>query len=143
MKFWRLLKIQQLQTLSSAVQQQPPNSTPEWLTIVRAAESKKAKDIRVLDLRDLTSFAEYFVILTGNNTRQSQAISDEIYIQMKEAYGMIPFSYEGYNNAEWILMDYGSVLVHIFLDKTRSFYDLERLWRGAKDVPVLPEPAPL
>lgn len=143
MKFWRLLKIQQLQPLTSSVPQQLPTSNPEWLTIVRAAESKKAQDIKVLDLRELTSFAEQFVILTGTNIRQNQAISDEIYIQMKETHGMIPFSYEGYNNAEWVLMDYGAVLVHIFLEKTRSFYDLERLWRGAKDLPVPPEPAPL
>jgi ribosome-associated protein len=116
--------------------------TPEWLTAVRAAESKKALDIRVLDLRELTSFADYFVILTGTNSRQNQAISDEIHLKMKEAHGSLPFSYEGYTNAEWILMDYGAVLVHIFLDRARSFYDLERLWRGAKDVTIPAEPDP-
>ncbi|HYZ85978.1 MAG TPA: ribosome silencing factor [Bryobacteraceae bacterium] len=125
-----------------ATQHPPIADTPEWLTAVRAAESKKAQDIKVLDLRDLTSFADYFIILTGTNTRQNQAISDEIYLQMKEAYGSIPVSYEGYTNAEWILMDYGSVLVHIFLDRARSYYDLERLWRGAKDVSIPPEDRP-
>ena len=64
-----------------------------------------------MDLRDLSSFADYFVIMSGTNVRQNQAISDEIYIQMKDTHGMLPFSYECYNNAEWILLDYGAVVV--------------------------------
>jgi ribosome-associated protein len=89
-----------------------------------------------MDLRDLSSFADYFVIMSGTNVRQNQAISDEIYIQMKDTHGMLPFSYEGYNNAEWILLDYGAVVVHVFLERARSFYDLERLWRDAKAIDI-------
>lgn len=109
--------------------------TPLWLTAVRAAESKKAVDIRVLDLREITSFADYFILCTGGNQRQIQAISDEIGVQLRER-GEFPVSVEGYNNAEWILVDYGDHLVHIFSEKARDYYDLERLWKHAAHVPI-------
>jgi ribosome-associated protein len=102
---------------------------------VRAAESKKASDIRVLDLREITSFADFFVICTGGNARQIQAISDEIALQLKQR-GELPVSVEGYDNADWILADYGDYLIHIFSAKARSYYDLERLWRQARDVTI-------
>jgi ribosome-associated protein len=118
---------------------QPANQAgeeePLWLTAVRAAESKKASDIRVLDLRDITSFADFFVICSGANQRQIQAISDEIGMQLKRS-GELPISVEGYENAEWVLSDYGDFLVHIFSPKTRSYYELERLWRHAKEVAI-------
>jgi ribosome-associated protein len=100
---------------------------------VRAAEEKQAKDIRVMDLRDITAFADYFVVCTGSNSRQIQAISDEIHSRLKKL-GEHPASIEGYQNAEWVLMDYGDFLVHIFSEKAREYYDLERLWRDAKSV---------
>jgi ribosome-associated protein len=108
---------------------------PLWLTAVRAAESKKASDIKVLDLRDVTSFSDFFVICSGSNQRQIQAISDEIGMQLKHA-GELPISVEGYEHAEWVLSDYGDFLVHIFSPKARSYYELERLWRHAKEVPI-------
>ena len=108
---------------------------PNWLTAVRAAESKKAQNITVLDLREVTSFTDYFVICAGTNSRQNQAISDEVYTQLKKR-GELPVSLEGYDNAEWVLQDYGDFIVHVFLPATRDFYDLERLWRHAKRVPV-------
>jgi ribosome-associated protein len=113
---------------------------PTWLVAVRAAQSKKAQDVAVLDLRGITSLADHFVICTGTNSRQNQAICDEIHLKVKEV-GELPNSLEGYNNAEWILMDYGDFIVHIFLDRARNFYDLERLWRHAKRVDVPPESA--
>ena len=111
------------------------NQEPSWLVAVRAAESKKASDILVLDLTGITSFADYFVICTGANSRQIQAISDEITIRLKE-HGELPLSLEGYNQAEWVLVDYGDFLVHIFSESSRAYYDLERLWRPAKVVPL-------
>jgi ribosome-associated protein len=111
------------------------SDTPSWLSAVRAAESKKAQDIKVLDLREVTSFADFFVICTGSNTRQNQAICDEIYLSLK-ALGELPVSQEGYDNAEWVLMDYGDFLIHVFLDRARTYYDLERLWRHAKNVEI-------
>ena len=104
-----------------------------WLEAVRAAEEKQARNVRVLDLRDVTSFADYFVILSGANNRQIQAIADEVHQRLKKL-GEMPNSMEGYDNAEWILMDYGDYLVHVFSDKARLYYDLERLWRDAKTV---------
>ena len=112
-----------------------PGATPTWLTAVRAAESKKAFDIRVLDLREVTSFADFFVICSGNNARQIQAIAEEIGQQL-ERRGEYPISVEGFSNAEWILADYGDYLIHVFSPKSRMFYELERLWRHAKTVPV-------
>ncbi len=111
-------------------------STPTWLVAVRAAESKKATDIRVLDLTGITSFADFFVICTGANQRQIQAIGDEVNLQMKRQAGELPLSTEGYDQAEWVLADYGDLLVHIFSPKAREYYDLERLWRSAKTVDI-------
>lgn len=114
------------------------NSEPGWLTSVRGAQAKKAQDIIVLDLREITSLTDFFIICTGTNTRQNQAISDEVYSQLK-SLGDLPVSYEGYDNAEWVLLDYSDFIVHIFTERTRSYYDLERLWRHARRVEVPPE----
>jgi ribosome-associated protein len=110
--------------------------TPTWLLAVRAAEDKQATEIQVLDLTGITSFADYFVICTGSNTRQVQAISDEINLRLKREAGELPISVEGYETAEWILADYGDLLIHIFSPKAREYYGLERLWRSAKQVEI-------
>ena len=114
-------------------------ATPTWLLAVRAAESKKATDIRILDLTGITTFADYFVICTGSNQRQVQAISDDIGLQLKHQAGELPISVEGYNQAEWVLADYGDLLIHVFSPKSRAYFDLERLWRSAKTVEIPPE----
>ena len=108
-------------------------SEPSWPEAVAAAEEKQAKDIHVLDLREVTSFADYFVVCNGTNTRQNQAISDSVEVSLKHL-GRYPLSIEGYTNADWILLDYGDFLVHVFTEKARAYYDLERLWRDAKIV---------
>jgi ribosome-associated protein len=108
-----------------------------WLVAVRAADAKQAKDIRVLDLREIASFSDYFVICSGSNPRQIQTIADEVEQRLKKL-GERAHSIEGYENAEWVLMDYGDYLVHVFSEKARLYYDLERLWRDAKPVkPVI------
>jgi ribosome-associated protein len=112
-----------------------PAATPSWLIAVRAAEAKKATDIKVLDLTGITSFADYFVIATGANQRQIQAIADEVGMQLKHA-GERPISVEGYEAAEWVLLDYADLLVHVFSTKAREYYDLERLWRNARTVEI-------
>lgn len=116
------------------------NDTPVWLTAVRAAESKKASAVRVLDLREVTSFTDFFVICTGSNPRQIQAISDAVGEELAKR-GERPNSIEGYNNAEWVLADYGDFIVHILSEHAREFYALERLWRHAKDIEI-PAPTP-
>ena len=100
---------------------------------LHAASEKKAIDPVVLDLSEIASFTDYFVIFSGANERQVQAISDEIYEQLKKA-GSPAARVEGYNTAEWILLDYGDFVVHVFEQKARKFYDLERLWRESKRV---------
>ncbi len=104
-----------------------------WREAVRAADAKQAKEIRILDLRDVSSFADFFVICSGSNSRQIQAIADEIHLRLKKK-GELPNSIEGYTNAEWVLMDYGDYLIHVFTEKARAYYDLERLWRDARVV---------
>lgn len=113
----------------------PVDSTPFWLTAVRAAESKKAYNIRVLDLREVTSFTDFFVICTGANPRQIQTISEAIGEELAKR-GEHPQSVEGFQNAEWVLTDYGDYIIHVFSASAREYYDLERLWRAAKEVEI-------
>lgn len=103
------------------------------MTTLHAAAEKKAIETVVLDLREIASFTDYFVITSGANERQVQAISDEIFETMKKA-GTPALRVEGYKTAEWILLDFGDFVFHVFDEKARRFYDLERLWRESKRV---------
>ncbi len=108
-----------------------------WMALASAAE-KKALNTVVLDLREVASFTDYFIITSGANERQVQAISDEVVETLKKS-GTPVIRVEGYKTAEWILLDYGDFVMHIFGEKSRTFYDLERLWREAKRVELPPE----
>lgn len=105
---------------------------------INAAAEKKAIEPTVLDLRGISTFTDFFVIVTGANRRQVQAISDEVVEQLKRN-GSPAARVEGYQNAEWVLIDYGDFVVHIFDDKARRFYDLERLWREARRRDLSPD----
>lgn len=118
----------QIQTTAS-----PAELDERMLTALHAAADKKAENIVVLDLREIASFTDYFVIASGTNERQVQAISDEVAETLKKS-GNNAARIEGYKTAEWILLDYGDFVVHVFDDKARKFYDLERLWRESKRV---------
>ena len=107
-------------------------------TALHAAADKKAIDLTVLDLRGVASFTDFFIISTGANKRQMQAISDEVVDQLKRR-GSPAARVEGYQAAEWILVDYGDFIVHVFDEKARRFYDLEYLWREAKRLDVSAE----
>ena len=99
---------------------------------IAACEDKKAGDIATLELDKVHSgFTDYFVICSGSNPRQIQAISDEVEQRLSKA-GLRPTHTEGYQQAEWVLLDYVDFVVHIFSEKARKFYDLERLWKSAK-----------
>jgi len=99
---------------------------------VRACQEKKAADISILRLDEQASgFTDYFVICSGANPRQVQAIADEV-DQKLSATGVEPSHREGYNQADWVLLDYVDFVVHIFSESARKFYDLERLWKTAK-----------
>ncbi|MBK8466775.1 MAG: ribosome silencing factor [Chloracidobacterium sp.] len=111
---------------------------PDVKLAIRCAAEKKAFDLIALDLRDIASFTEFFVIASGSNQRQVQAIADEINEQLKKQLGTRPVRIEGYNSAEWVLLDYGDFVVHLFNGEAREFYDLARLWLDARKV-ELPE----
>jgi len=99
---------------------------------VRACQEKKAENINVLQLDEQASgFTDYFVLCSGANPRQVQAIADEVDLKLSAA-GVQPKHTEGYNQAEWVLMDYVDFVVHVFSENARKFYDLERLWKTAK-----------
>jgi ribosome-associated protein len=104
----------------------------EALRLALAAfEDKKAFDIVLLDISKVASFASYFLMCSGDSSRQIQAIADEVEKKLKEN-GIRPNHIEGYRHAEWILLDYVDVVVHIFSKSARAYYDLERLWRDGK-----------
>ena len=111
---------------------------PELQLAIRCADDKKAARMSVLDLRRIVSFTEFFMIADGANQRQVQAIADEINEQLKKEFGRRPVRIEGYSSAEWVLLDYGDFIIHLFNTEARDFYDLERLWRDAGKVD-LPE----
>ena len=109
---------------------------PEVQLAIRCASDKKAFDIVALDLRGITSFTEFFIIASGTNQRQVQAIADEINEKLKAELGSRPVRIEGYNSAEWVLLDYGDFVVHVFNGESREFYDLARLWLDARKVEI-------
>jgi ribosome-associated protein len=99
---------------------------------ISACQEKKAEEITVLELeKDSGAFTDYFVVCSGTNPRQIQAISDEVEGRLEKA-GLQPTHVEGYKQAEWVLLDYVDFVVHVFSEKARKYYDLERLWKSAK-----------
>ena len=127
-------------SISSNREIEPVPSDPDELvmTAVRAVSEKKATEIVLLDLRSVASFTEFFVLSTGGNTRQVQAIADSVEEKLREQ-GKRPHHIEGRTSGEWILLDYGDFIVHVFSSSARRFYDLERLWRDARKVDLPPE----
>ncbi|MDD2553634.1 MAG: ribosome silencing factor [Desulfotomaculaceae bacterium] len=102
---------------------------------VQAAENKKAMDVTVLDIKAVSVIADYFVICSGRTVTQVQAIVEKIQEELKKE-GVIAFGREGYREANWVLLDYGDVIIHVFQEAERQFYNLERLWGDARVVPV-------
>ena len=103
--------------------------------IYNAIEDRKGEDIRVLDISGVSDMADYFIIASGNNKNQVQAIADNVNEAMLENRLELKQT-EGYNTAGWILMDYGDIIVHVFSKEERLFYDLERIWRDGKTVEI-------
>ncbi|HKF91881.1 MAG TPA: ribosome silencing factor [Acidimicrobiia bacterium] len=99
-----------------------------------AASAKKGEDIIALDVGDILSITDAFVITSATNTRQVRTIVDEIEKAMKEHASVPPTSVEGLDDATWVLLDYGDIVVHVFLDETRAYYELERLWADAPGI---------
>ena len=99
--------------------------------VCRALDEKKGRDIKVIDIHDVSVIEDYFVIASGSNQNQVQAMVDNVEEQLGRA-GFEPKQVEGVRNSSWILMDYGDVIVHVFDEENRLFYDLERIWRDGK-----------
>ena len=104
-------------------------------TAVAALQDKKGEDIRVIDISGVTVIADYFIIASGSNPNQVQALVDNVEEQMYKA-GYDDPRVEGYNTASWVLLDYSDVIVHVFSQDDRLFYDLERIWRDGKEIDV-------
>ena len=113
--------------------------TGEVGKVVRAALDKKALDVVVLDLRHTPAFTDFFVLCSGQNQRQVKAIVDAVEEALR-ASKVRPAHIEGYDRAEWVLMDYFNFIVHVFAPQTRAFYSLERLWGDAERIDVSDEP---
>jgi iojap-like protein len=100
---------------------------------VQALQDKKGEDVKIIDIREISVLADYFVIASGSNGNQVQAMADNVEEMLGKA-GYVSAQIEGYDSANWILMDYKDIIVHIFCREDRLFYDLERIWRDGKTV---------
>ena len=109
--------------------------TPKDMALLaaKALDSKKAKELKVIEIGDLTTLADYFVIAAGTSNTQISALSDVVEEYLKRE-GEMALRREGYRDGTWVLLDYGSIAVHIFSEEAREFYDLERLWRDGKEL---------
>jgi ribosome-associated protein len=115
---------------STPAPEAPDVARPTALAIARAALDKKAEDVTVLDVRGLTSYADYFVVATADSDRQASAIADHVEDTLKKL-GVSKVGVEGYESGRWILVDYGDVVAHVMNRESRGFYDLEGLWADA------------
>ena len=120
--------------IQSAVSVSPQRSLQLALAAAQSAEDNKGQNVTVLDLRDQTVIFDYFVIATGSSQRQLRAISDAIDDVLQKELGHSRLGTEGYQDSKWILLDYGSIIVHLFDTASRDYYALEDLWGGAKKV---------
>jgi len=103
--------------------------------VVSTLDGKKARDIKLLRTREVTILADYFVICTATSTTQLKTLSDEVERILKEK-GEAPLRREGHRSGSWVLIDFGCVIVHLFLQEAREFYTLERLWSDAEDIDI-------
>ncbi len=104
--------------------------------VVQTLDKHLGKDIRMIDVESVTSICDCFVIAHGNSSTQVRALSDYVEKELKENHGIDPLRVEGYNSSNWILLDYGDVIVHVFNQEMRGFYDLGRLWKDGTDVDI-------
>ena len=122
-------------SLAANLGQKQDRSLERALAAARVADLNRGRDIVIIDLRELTPIFDYFVLVTGSSRRQLHAISEEIDQVLEKDFGDKRLGLEGYAESRWILLDFGDVVVHMFDEETRGYYDLEQLWAGAKRVP--------
>lgn len=123
--------------------QEQNRSLERAIAAARVAELNRGRDIAIIDLRELTPIFDYFVLVTGTSRRQLHAIAEEIDDVLQKQFNDRRLGMEGYADSRWILLDFGDVVVHLFDEETRAYYDLEHLWAGAKRVPFEPTPHPV
>ncbi len=124
---------------STVAAERPDRSLKLALTAARVADENRGRDIVILDMREITSVFDFFVIASGSSVRQLHAIRDEIELAVKNTLGDRKLGLEGYTEGGWVLIDYGDVVVHLFDDKSREYYGLEDLWGDARRIPFTPE----
>lgn len=100
-----------------------------------AALNKKASDVSILDIRGVSNSTDFVMVCSGDSSRQTQAIADEVLAKLREK-GVRPIGIEGYETAKWILLDFSDIVVHVFHEETRKYYEIERLWEDAQKVEV-------
>ena len=105
-------------------------------TIYNAIDDKKGGNTRILDISAITTISDYFIVTSGNNYNQVRAIADNVEEELLKKHGMRPERVEGYNNGEWILLDYIDYVIHVFDRELRLFYDIERIWSDGKEIEV-------
>lgn len=105
-------------------------------TIYNAIDDKKGGNTRILDISAITTISDFFIITSGNNYNQVRAIADNVEEELLKKHGMRPERVEGYNNGEWILLDYIDYVIHVFDREQRLFYDIERIWSDGKEIEV-------
>lgn len=105
-------------------------------TIYNAIDDKKGGNTRILDISAITTISDYFIVTSGNNYNQVRAIADNVEEELLKKHGMRPERVEGYNNGEWILLDYIDYVIHVFDREQRLFYDIERIWSDGKEIEV-------
>jgi ribosome-associated protein len=121
---------------------EPSRSLERAQAAARVADLNRGRDIAIIDLRELTPVFDYFVLATGSSRRQLHAIAEEIDQVLRKQFGDKRLGLEGYTDSRWILLDFGDVVVHLFDEETREYYDLERLWAGAKRIAYEPASGP-
>lgn len=104
--------------------------------IAHEALETKATELAILDLKGLVSYTDYFILATANSARQSHAMADRVYLRLKKELGKIPISREGQDGGQWVLLDYGDVVFHVFLPEPRRYYALDTLWSDAPRVAI-------
>jgi len=105
-------------------------------TIYNAIDDKKGVNTRILDISAITTISDYFIVTSGNNYNQVRTIADNVEEELLKKHGMRPERVEGYNNGEWILLDYIDYVIHVFDREQRLFYDIERIWSDGKEIEV-------
>ena len=105
-------------------------------TIYNAIDDKKGGNTRILDISAITTISDYFIVTSGKNYNQVRAIADNVEEELLKKHGMRPERVEGYNNGEWILLDYIDYVIHVFDREQRLFYDIERIWSDGKEIEV-------